>query len=513
MARDNFNKSVIEKLKARVAHRCSNPNCRVPTAAPSSGDAVNNIGIAAHICAASPKGPRYDKSMSTKARKSIDNAIWLCSNCSIDIDRDEERYTVDILEKWKQEAENSARRELGKKLPSNTDTIDAVVAALTGCPKSYMAEAIPNVHKATKKSLESLDPRFFVETTYKPNKTQVQISAREPVSLPVKIRKESAKEYLEKHKQLIEHGRDIEIDSEAISIEGSKLFEELFNKNKGTFYIPSKKINAIQKIWLVGNEKSIVESFNDINGTIEFGTKSFTFKGTTFNGIFKVECQVFMDETKSNIKISTCFKQWEGVDIKMLPYFDKLFSLYSKMSKGWKFFTSLELNGLKILTSKGMEVNEWENILRISDFLHYIDCSKIIAKEYDTRINYTSNVAYTAEEHQNITDIAETIKGKKEYTKDDISKNASCELTIDESIDTLKELIESKEAHSIKMIQQIRERIKLFGVEVELPPLQVSLDSVIPEIYGNIDKLNTGDIVKVEWVPQDNFKYSVNYKS
>ena len=147
MARDNFNKPVIEKLKSRVAHRCSNPTCRVPTSAPSNDDNVNNIGIAAHICAASPKGPRYDKSMTITERKSIDNAIWLCANCSIDIDRDEERYTVGFLKNWKEQAEKSARSELGKRLPSNNDTIDTVAIALTGFPKNYMANAISNVHK------------------------------------------------------------------------------------------------------------------------------------------------------------------------------------------------------------------------------------------------------------------------------------------------------------------------------------------------------------------------------
>lgn len=42
MARDNFPKKVIEKLRARVAHRCSNPSCRVPTSGPSSDNKVNN---------------------------------------------------------------------------------------------------------------------------------------------------------------------------------------------------------------------------------------------------------------------------------------------------------------------------------------------------------------------------------------------------------------------------------------------------------------------------------------
>ena len=101
MARDDFAPKTIETLKARVAHRCSNPDCRVPTSAPSDKNMVTSIGIAAHICAASPGGPRFNSSMSPEERKSINNAIWLCSNCSIDIDRDIVRYSVEILNEWK----------------------------------------------------------------------------------------------------------------------------------------------------------------------------------------------------------------------------------------------------------------------------------------------------------------------------------------------------------------------------------------------------------------------------
>jgi hypothetical protein len=64
-----------------------------------------NIGIAAHISAASPNGPRFNKELSSEERKSIKNGIWLCYNCSVLIDRDVERYTCSLLHKWKGETE------------------------------------------------------------------------------------------------------------------------------------------------------------------------------------------------------------------------------------------------------------------------------------------------------------------------------------------------------------------------------------------------------------------------
>lgn len=55
----DFPDSVKRRLKDRVNSICSNPNCRKLTEAPSSENTskVNSIGIAAHICAASPEGP------------------------------------------------------------------------------------------------------------------------------------------------------------------------------------------------------------------------------------------------------------------------------------------------------------------------------------------------------------------------------------------------------------------------------------------------------------------------
>ncbi|MDD3712433.1 MAG: hypothetical protein PHZ28_02945 [Candidatus Izemoplasmatales bacterium] len=113
--RDDFSKSTIETLKARVAHKCSNPSCRAITAGPSADpNKSNNIGEAAHISAAAPGGPRYDSSMFAEERKSIKNAIWLCSNCSDKIDKDSEAYPIALLQEWKSEAERLALEELGK---------------------------------------------------------------------------------------------------------------------------------------------------------------------------------------------------------------------------------------------------------------------------------------------------------------------------------------------------------------------------------------------------------------
>jgi len=227
LARDNFPKSLISILKDRVSNRCSNPDCRVPTSGPSGGEKVSNIGVAAHITAASKGGPRYDNSIDSVQRKSIDNAIWLCHNCSIDIDRDEVEYTVDRLKEWKEKAERTTKEELGKKLPSKNDALDMVVMALNGSPRNFLHQAILNTHRATEKSLELLDPRFKIKSNFDGHKTQFHIHAKEDVTLNFYINLVDNKNYEARIEQLHQHAREFEIDAGDFKFEGSKLFETL----------------------------------------------------------------------------------------------------------------------------------------------------------------------------------------------------------------------------------------------------------------------------------------------
>lgn len=111
--RDEFPKAVAETLAKRVGNRCSNPACRKRTSGPHTEDGkALNVGVAAHITAASPGGPRYDPSLTQEERKSIGNGIWLCQSCAKLVDNDEARYTKERLVRWKQDAEQETLKEI-----------------------------------------------------------------------------------------------------------------------------------------------------------------------------------------------------------------------------------------------------------------------------------------------------------------------------------------------------------------------------------------------------------------
>ena len=122
MSRDDFPKTVIEALARRVGARCSNPVCRKLTIGPHSDPIKTvNVGVASHITAASQGGPRYDPSIFSEERQSINNGIWLCQVCAKLIDNDESRFTVKMLRQWKTQAEAAAQSEIeGRTCQSHT---------------------------------------------------------------------------------------------------------------------------------------------------------------------------------------------------------------------------------------------------------------------------------------------------------------------------------------------------------------------------------------------------------
>jgi len=502
LARDNFTQKVINDLRNRVGLRCSKPDCRVPTIAPS-----NNIGQAAHICAASSGGPRYDKSMTTEERKSINNAIWLCANHATEIDRNPNAFPVELLYRWKQEAEELATKELGKKLPSNTDAIDMVSSALTGLPTTFSPTAISNIHLAIKKSLEKLDSRFSVNSSHKNDLTSFEIQAKKRVSLSININNDYAKEFNQKYRNLLEHGKDFQIDTMAIDVKGSKLFEEIINYKEGKLSLSTSKEKAIQKLWLIDKKTNAMEFFDDIVGEISFGSKSFRFEGTTFDELVYLKYQHSLDKSIDNgiMTIGISFEKWEKIDINKLPYFRKIFLLFFKISKKWDMYTALEINGEKVFTSIEIDIN----IDSMSCYLQYINRCRIVANYLNIKIPFLSKTTYTKEKHMELAKVANIIEGKEILNKDDIKSNPHLTFKAGKDIsNTLKQLTGQV---FVKITTSENNKIKIFNKDYLLPNKVVLFESVCISLNKDFTLIKEGDEVKAELIPQENFKYKIEF--
>ncbi len=84
--RTNFPTSTINKLAKRAAFHCS--KCKISTlsAAELDNEEYSHTGQAAHIIAASPKGPRAEANAIPIKLSSIENGIYLCQICAKHVD-------------------------------------------------------------------------------------------------------------------------------------------------------------------------------------------------------------------------------------------------------------------------------------------------------------------------------------------------------------------------------------------------------------------------------------------
>lgn len=138
MARDDFSPTSKAILAKRVGHICSNPDCGIPTAGPHTDPAkAVNTGVAAHITAASPGGPRYDAALSNEQRSNLANALWLCQNCGKLVDSDPHRFSASTLRHWKVLAEAKAQRSLNslpvqEYFPQPTSAVHSPIPKIAG---------------------------------------------------------------------------------------------------------------------------------------------------------------------------------------------------------------------------------------------------------------------------------------------------------------------------------------------------------------------------------------------
>jgi len=513
VARHDFKKPIVKLLCSRVAGRCSNPDCRVQTVGPSSNGKTNIIGVAAHITAASVGGPRYDESLTLEQRIAIENGIWLCANCAGRIDRDVEFYTVSLLNEWKVAAEQMAHAEQGMKIPDQKFIDSSLKTAFTGMPIDFHPQAISRIHDASVNALQALDPRFSIESTYINGLTTYSFEAKENVSLSMHIESKQPEHYGLAFQKFVEEGKDFTVSANSVLIDGSDLLKKLFEQNGGELSLVSPKIKVLQKTWLMNAETNEKLAFDDVHGEVSLGTKALTFEGHACEGILNFKFQIFNPELEmeSKFSLSLNYEKWENTEINSLPYFEKLHSLFTRMNEGWKFFTSLERQGELIAQSVGQDLGKHEFVYLTRNFLDYTSYCRTVASKMKMEVKYERSVSFTKEEILKLKDASDIFLGNGEFNKDQILTNVTCQLTVDDSDNHLIILNNTDKPTAIQTVQDIPEVMRLFGKEVVLPLMKVTFLNILPKYDVDLTKVRPGDIIDVEWVPQDYFSCIYEY--
>jgi hypothetical protein len=454
--------------------------------------------------------------MTVEERKSIDNAIWLCANCSIDIDRDIEFYTVSFLKSWRKTATDKARNELGRRLHSEKDTIDTVSAALTGFSKDYLTNAIANVHAATEKSLETLDPRFSVHSSRKNSKTTIRLNAKEEIDCALSVPVAGNELLNDQYQSYVDHGNDVVIDTQGMQLTGSRLLETLFSSKKGRVKFSGRKLKAHQKLWLVQKGTGKFEHFDDIQGYLQYGSKTFTFHGDACDGIlgfnYHQAHNINIGElNKAEMTFSLNYDKWKNSKLATLHYIEKLSSFYSKVSDGWEFFTSLEVNGDTVFSSNGYDFSDKDFIKENAEVLSYLLAAKVICKTFGFNVQFDKNGSYTPKGYKQILDIAEILNNNTGFREQSLSAQITFKVELQSDVNDPKAFKDETKPHNLEFPIDEREVINLFGHTLSLPKRAISIKNTGLKLITAKPALVAKSSIEFECVPLKGFHYKVTY--
>lgn len=415
--RHNFTQVTVNKLRRRAGNICSNPECYKQTLEPQITDEekTTDTGIAAHICAASENGPRYDPAMSEKDRKHISNAIWLCSHCATKIDREPSAYSVTLLKQWKKSAEDRIRKNSNKKLYTEDETEYKTHQTLfqsmgLSIPERFQY-SLTEISKSINRKIQELDPRVDVRYSHINGCDHFEINAAQnnaddPILL--KIIPSDPKEHALKLDELYQHGTAVTFNVNQFTTNSDGLNLIMPNKMaKGAVTLgPTNRIKALIEIQDADN--NVLISFEDF---MSIGTSSFSFKSEKYDGLIGLTIDKASFVSKSQRRETTLnlnFKIWDGFNLTTLKYFDQVHKLYKRLLNSNYFYIKIFFEGQQVFTSKNEMKDEiFQGLYAVLSYTYHC---RLLCQILKKNINFKSEIYFSAEEHQQVYDAVEEYK-------------------------------------------------------------------------------------------------------
>ena len=149
----SFSVVTVKQLFGLSTNHCAFPGCEEVLIDPKWHGVKAEI---CHICAANPKGPRYDAGMTEEQRYSFENLILLCPTHHVVIDRLEPHvYTVAVLRDMKARVEDRAMPGERKMMKELEDYVErAVTLIIVTSNRYYSLPPLPPVPTSSPAYLE-----------------------------------------------------------------------------------------------------------------------------------------------------------------------------------------------------------------------------------------------------------------------------------------------------------------------------------------------------------------------
>ncbi|TCP75846.1 hypothetical protein EC849_107109 [Pseudomonas putida] len=391
--RDNFNSLTWHKLRDSAGNVCSFPGCHVHThGASSDGEGTVGIGVACHIKAAAPGGPRYDEHQTTDQRKHFDNGIWMCQTHSKLIDADDSAYSVETLVEWKQKAEARSNSLINQKSFTESEVKAAVEEGTVSVLQRWVNKCndpfdtpIAEVFEGYESGLASLDPRFNVQVDKVGKSYHHFISAaQENVSLQLILKDlDQLEGFWEAERALFEEGRQLEIPGAHFKFEGSKLFDAIHQRTHRsglgvlTVGAPKRALTANLYVRSPDGHERAIDRFTCYYTS---GSVRTVFNGTALGGFFAVKATCAHDGSDTKFDLTFNVDAWRDKNILDLPGFSRLARAAQNLGKG-RLVVEIEVgNNVASFDTKSSPINE-EYHDQLRWLIEYLDLARKVAEQ------------------------------------------------------------------------------------------------------------------------------------
>jgi len=420
--RDDFLTKTVQRLRDSAGNVCSFPGCYVHThGAKTSGDGALSIGVACHIKAAAPGGPRYYANQTKDERRHIDNGIWMCQTHSRLVDADDSSYSVEMLVEWKQKAEKRSNSLINRKSFTEGDVKAAVeegtisvVQRLMNMSTAPVETPIDEMMTGYETALEALDPRFNVQVDRVGGNCHHFISAaQDSVTLNLILQDlDKLEGFYEAERALFEEGRQFEIPGAHVMFEGSKLFEAIHQKihrsGQGvlTMGAPKRSLTANLYVRTPEGHETSIDTFICYYTS---GSVRTVFDGVALGGFFAVRASCAHDGSETKFDLTFNAEAWRGMNILGLPRFLRLAKAAQLLEKG-RLVVEIEVgNNVASFDTKTSPINdEYHSQLRW--MVEYLELARKVAEQCSEAL-FLKNLDFDHEVYTIIRKYARLLEG------------------------------------------------------------------------------------------------------
>ncbi|MEZ9369892.1 HNH endonuclease [Shewanella sp. 10N.286.51.B2] len=514
----DFSESTKRTLFERVGGMCSNPECCIQTkAAHSSNDKSISVGQAAHIVAASSDGPRAEIFMTEIERKDISNGIWLCGNCHTAIDRDEDSFSTDMLQKWKSVAELRAKKNLGKKLltecEKNSHVNDVLIKSLIQPLVEIGAQELVRRHD---KQLDELDPNYNYFTDILDGKAITKATAKQGVDKEMKLNVKApySRDFDEQLANLENYGTSVSLPAGAFEVlDGPLLFEQSIVKKDQhpTMELSYLGSDLDLSLSVVGNDNNIL--LQDFTGKHISTKKCTTIEAVCLQGFFSIHWYHCHESKKVDLSLSIHMERWKGIDVNKIPYFGRLLKAVKLLKKGGFFSLEADFRGNEIRLLYGANPEDYSELTNsFISILDYAAIARRASKQLGVKV-IMDKFTCSSSDFRFIDGVVNLLEAPIITKAEQITTPIVVDVDFHDK-DAFDYLVNNDSYNSFKITSTMQEHIELFGVKHQLPKRQFHITGAIAVIeQSEINNFEIGKAINVRLNLSENGVYRQEFEN